>query len=298
MMQPKDTEFLAGGPVVPLRPEASKPKTAAERAKAYRARRKASSKRSRRQGTGGLTTAPVAPVASAAETAMPVRAPSITSTVLTVAALCLAAVSIAMNGLFARSLGSSDVAGWLLLAIGVAADIVALVMPSCAADLWLRRQRGAAAIGWGAWQLAFAFVVAASVGFASSNVNDVMLERASRVTPAVTAAQAALTDAMSARDRECKGGVGRFCREREAAVDEQRRAVDAAVRAVSKAADPQAEMAIQLVGWVTRGMLRPSIDDFVMFRLFLLTLLPQIGGILLMVARRANTRGHPQSCAK
>jgi hypothetical protein len=38
-----------------------------------------------------------------------------------------------MNGWFARSLGSTDTAGWLFLVIGVAADLVALVMPSCAA---------------------------------------------------------------------------------------------------------------------------------------------------------------------
>ncbi len=49
---------------------------------------------------------------------------------LTTAALALGAVGIAINGWFARSLGSSDVAGWLFLAVGVAADLVALVMPS------------------------------------------------------------------------------------------------------------------------------------------------------------------------
>jgi len=32
-------------------------------------------------------------------------------------------------------------------------------------------------------------------------------------------------------------------------------------------------------------MLRPSGDDFIMLRLILLALLPQIGGILLMVGR-------------
>src|ERR1700754_1463673 len=55
---------------------------------------------------------------------------------LSIAALGLAAVGITINGWFARSLGSSDVAGWLFLAVGVAADVVALVMPSGAAGLW------------------------------------------------------------------------------------------------------------------------------------------------------------------
>ena len=56
--------------------------------------------------------------------------------ILLVAALALAGVGIAINGWFARSRGSSDVAGWLFLAPGVAADLIALGMPPCAANLW------------------------------------------------------------------------------------------------------------------------------------------------------------------
>jgi hypothetical protein len=72
--------------------------------------------------------------------------------------------------------------------------------------------------------------------------------RASRVTPAVTAAQTALSDAMTARDRECKGGVGKYCREREQAVVDRRQALDAAMQAVAQTADPQAVAAVKLVG--------------------------------------------------
>ena len=104
------------------------------------------------------------------------------------------------------------------LAIGVAADLVALVMPSCAARLWQGRQRATSLAAWAVWLMTFAFAVTAGVGFASVNITDVTTARAARVTPAVQAAQGALTDAMAARDRECKGGVGKFCREREAAV--------------------------------------------------------------------------------
>jgi hypothetical protein len=117
------------------------------------------------------------------------------------------------------------------------------------------------------------------------NIADVTLARASRATPAVTVAQAALADAMAARDRECKGGVGRFCREREAAVAERQQAVDIAMHSVEQSADPQTEAAIRLVSWLSRGSLQPTGNDFAMLRLVLLALLPQIGGILLMVAR-------------
>jgi hypothetical protein len=90
---------------------------------------------------------------------------------------------------------------------------------------------------------------------------------------------------MAARDRECKGGVGKFCREREAAVAERRQILDSAMTSVGQTADPQTDAAIKVVSWVSRGTLRPATEDFIMLRLVLLALLPQIGGILLMVGR-------------
>src|SRR5438132_589412 len=169
---------------------------------------------------------------------------SVASLVLAGAAFTLAAVGITTNGWFARSLGSSDVAGWLFLAIGVAADLAALVTPICAARLWHVGQRAASIAGWGVWAMTFVFAVIAGIGFASINIADVTAARASRVTPAVAAAQAALSDAMSARDRECGHGIGKFCREREAVVAERRQILDAAMVPVRQLADPQTEAAI------------------------------------------------------
>jgi len=209
---------------------------------------------------------------------------------LLIAALGLGAVGITINGWFARSLGSTDVAGWLFLTVGVAADLVALVMPSCAAGLWQSGQRATALVGWTVWLMTFIFAVTAGIGFASTNISDVTLARASRVTPAVAMAQAALTDAMAARDHECKSGVGKFCREREAAVAERRQILDAAMSSVEQSADPQTNAAIKLVTWVSNGLLRPAAEDFAMLRLILLALLPQIGGILIMVGRDAARR--------
>jgi hypothetical protein len=209
---------------------------------------------------------------------------------LSIAALALAAVGITINGWFARSLGSSDVAGWLFLAVGVAADLVALVMPSCAAGLWRTGHRATAMVGWAVWLMTFVFAVTAGIGFASTNISDTTIARASRITPAIAGAQAALADAMAARDRECKGGVGKFCREREAAVAERRQILDSAMASVGQTADPQSEAAIKLVTWISHGLLRPTSDDFAMLRLVLLALLPQIGGILLMVGRHAALR--------
>ena len=74
---------------------------------------------------------------------------------------------------------------------------------------------------------------------------------------------------------------------REAAVAERRHVVDMATQSVAQIADPQTEAAIKLVAWLSHGLLKPEPDDFVMLRLVLLALLPQLGGILLMVGRRA-----------
>jgi len=261
-----------------------RPKTAAERARAYRQRKRAN-----------LPAVIPAPV-SVATPVTPRPPETVTFSVtpsrhhtapmlLTVAALALAVVGMTMNGWFARSLGSTETAGWLFLIIGVAADLVALVIPSCAASLWQGRHRATALAGWVVWLMTFIFAVTASIGFASVNIADVTMARLGRVTPAVTTAQAALADAMTARDRECKGGIGKFCREREAAVTERRQAVAVAMRSVEQTADPQTESAIRIVAWMSRGMLQPTGDDFAMLRLILLALLPQIGGILLMVGR-------------
>jgi hypothetical protein len=210
------------------------------------------------------------------------------STVLTAAAFASAAVGMVMNGWYARSLGSSDVAGWLFLAIGVVADAVALAVPVCCARLSAKRQRGAAALGWLVWAATFLFAVCAGIGFASTNIQDVTLSRASRVTPAVTAAEVSLRDVMTSRDRECVGGVGKYCREREAAVTVARQTLEAARQKVEQAADPQTEAATRIVAWLSRGTLVPTSDDFAMLRLVLLALLPQVGGILLMVGRGAR----------
>jgi hypothetical protein len=295
--------------VIPLHqvPLTKKGKTGAERARANRPRKRpkakvATSAEAEAPSSESLIPPEFLSVDSATAETPVTQPPAMTShtdepvapsrrqlapALLSAAALVLAAVGITINGWFARSLGSSDVAGWLFLAVGVAADLVALVMPSCAVGLWLAGQRATALVGWCVWLMTFVFAVTAGIGFASTNISDVTLARASRVTPAVMNAQAALADAMAARDRECKGGVGKFCREREAAVAERRQFLDTAVASVGQTADPQTDAAIKLVTWVSGGLLRPAAEDFAMLRLILLALLPQIGGILLMVGRRA-----------
>jgi hypothetical protein len=43
-----------------------------------------------------------------------------------------------------------------------------------------------------------------------------------------------------------------------------------------------------LLAWVSLGALGPTSDDFAMLKLLLLALLPQIGGVLLLVSRASR----------
>ncbi|MCK1744467.1 hypothetical protein IVA80_27545 [Bradyrhizobium sp. 139] len=305
--------------VISLRQAAPKAMTAAQRAKAYRDRKRTAKlapadaeppRPTDLPESSGASTRPLAAVTAhvTPRKPLPVTPARVTSAtqephvtlsrrqlvpvLLNAAACCLAVVGLTINGWFARSLGASDVAGWLFLALGIAADLIALVMPSCAAGLWHAR-RLSSLVGWVLWLVTFVFAVTAGLGFASTNISDVTLARSSRVTPAVTAAQASLSDAVSARDRECRGGVGKFCRDREAVVLDRRRVLDAAMAAVEQMGDPQADAAIRLTAWVSFGALRPSSEDFAMVRLILLVLLPQMGGLLIMIGRQSARSASP-----
>lgn len=284
---------------VTIAEELPRPKTGAERARAYRERRRQATSAALASSdfeqscsslpvSTAVTVTSATPVTSRHEPTVTAPRP-VAVHVLTAAALCLAGVGIIINGWFARSLGSSEIAGWLFLAMGVATDCVALTAPTCAAHLWSSRQRMTALVAWAVWLMTLTFAVTASVGFASVNIADVTADRASRLTPAVQAAQISLADAMAARDRECKGGVGRFCRDRETEVAERRQILDSALAAVEQTADPQTNAAIKLIAWASRDVLKPTANDFAMLRLTLLALLPQIGGILLMVGRSAQS---------
>lgn len=75
---------------------------------------------------------------------------------------------------------------------------------------------------------------------------------------------------------------------REQAVTDGHRALEVALHSLEQAADPQTEAAIKIVAWLSAGKLKPAADDFAMMRLVLVALLPQLGGLLLMIAGRAR----------
>src|SRR5437660_10583944 len=121
-------------------------KIGAQRARAYRPRKRQKAKAAASpcaESTFSESLIPVGfwPPNSAAEsrvtppptvtlrTVTPLHRP-VASLPLAAAAFALAAVGITTNGWFARSLGSHDLAGRLFFATRVAAELVALVMPS------------------------------------------------------------------------------------------------------------------------------------------------------------------------
>src|SRR5262249_35480507 len=130
-----------------------------------------------------------------------------------------------------------------------------------------------------------------SLGFASLNLSETATVRAERITPAVSDAQRQLDTLSASRASECQKRGDR-CRQLEkdeqAAMERLRQAREN----VSANADPQITAAAKLIAWVTLGRFHPSADDFAMLRLLLLTLLPQLGGLVLMLA---SSRSHGAS---
>src|SRR5262249_30900697 len=127
----------------------------------------------------------------------------------------------------------------------------------------------------------FAYALNNSVGFASLNIADAAVVRVGRSTPAIDLAQRTVDTIAKSREAECLRR-GPLCRDLEA---QERQALASLRTERTKLADPQIDAASKRVAWLTRGGINPAPDDLAMLRLTLLTLLPQLGGLLLMVAR-------------
>jgi hypothetical protein len=238
-------------------------------------------------GTGGEGQAPLERGPYHAQGATLKRAPSYfgathrgpVSIALTAVALTLFASAVAATAAYAWTLGASEFARSVFCAIGVVADCLVFLLPLAAS----RSPLPIALCAWSAWSVALAFALSGAIGFAALNIADVTSARAARTSPAIELAQRKLNAATAAVQAECRR-VGPLCHARQA---EQRQALaDLAVAqaAVEAGADPQVAKAAQLVAWLTPW--RPSSDDLAMVRLALLTLLPQLGGLVLLVARR------------
>jgi hypothetical protein len=230
-----------------------------------------------------VTVTPAFEVVPLREPILPRIGRGLLCTVLVGSALALAGTGVVINGWYARSLGSTDFAGWLFLGVGVATDAAALALPTWATVIWQRSRRRSLA-AWALWSLTFAFALSASLGFASVNIADTRLARTTATNGVIEDDKEALRVAKDREARECRSGNGTNCRKR---IDEANRQQDKLDSDRGKiVGDPQPDGASKLIRWLSGDRVVPRADDFAMFRLALLTLLPQLGGLLLMVARR------------
>jgi hypothetical protein len=134
----------------------------------------------------------------------------------------------------------------------------------------------------------FAFALVNSLRMASILGADQTMGRADRQTVGVQTSSRQLTDARTARDKACRAGQGKSkaCKDVERDVAKQEHAQTQATTTVASAAKPENPDFSALVTWVSRGSIAPGANDFAMLWLLFRTLLPQIGGFILMVARR------------
>jgi hypothetical protein len=94
--------------------------------------------------------------------------------------------------------------------------------------------------------------------------------------------------ARAERDKACRAGQGKTvaCRSRQEEVTKLEKAQTAAVTRVAVQAKPESTDFAGLVAWVTGGTVQPGARDFDMLWLLFRTFLPQVGGLVLMLAKR------------
>jgi hypothetical protein len=109
--------------------------------------------------------------------------------------------------------------------------------------------------------------------------------RAEGISPELADAQRRLDTLATSREGECRKR-GDLCRGVE---KDERAAMDlvVSIRATKAAlADPQIQAAAKAASFVTIGRLAPTLDDIGMLRLLCVVLTTQVGGLVLLFARR------------
>jgi hypothetical protein len=133
-----------------------------------------------------------------------------------------------------------------------------------------------------------AFALTNSLRMASIIAGDQTAARADRQTVGVQTADHALDAARAERDKACGKGQGKTvaCQLRQAEVAKLENAQIQATVKVATQAKPEATDFAGLVAWTSMGAIQPGARDFDMPWLLFRTFLPQIGGLVLMLARR------------
>jgi hypothetical protein len=122
--------------------------------------------------------------------------------VLGLTAVGLAVVGLTVNTRFAASFGQTAEAAVLLAAIGLTIDLLAIALPSAAAQFWRDRNTMTAAAAWAIWLVALGMTLLAAMGFAATNIGDGVAGRSKIV------AQASALTADVARLRNERNAIG------------------------------------------------------------------------------------------
>jgi hypothetical protein len=104
--------------------------------------------------------------------------------ILGLTAIGLAVVGLTVNTRFAASFGQTAEAALLLAAIGLTIDLLAIVLPSAAAQLWRDHNVVSASAAWAIWTIALGMTLLAAIGFAATNIGDGVAGRGKHVAEA------------------------------------------------------------------------------------------------------------------
>ncbi len=169
-------------------------------------------------------------------------------------------------------------------AMGVLAEGVVFFLPARAITL----PAGLRALAFALLLFVSAFALTNSLRMASIIAADQTAARADRQTVGVQTADHALDAARTERDKACAKGQGKSvaCQSRQAEVAKVEAARKEAGAKVVAQAKPEAIDFAGLIAWISMGTVQPGARDFDMLWLLFRTFLPQIGGLVLMLARR------------
>jgi len=89
----------------------------------------------------------------------------------------IAWIGVQVNSWYGATLGRTPEAAGLFAWLSIAADALALALPSAAGSLWTDGRHGLAYTAWGVWGITFAMALMASIGFVSLNIADTAAAR-------------------------------------------------------------------------------------------------------------------------
>jgi hypothetical protein len=134
----------------------------------------------------------------------------------------------------------------------------------------------------------FAFAVTNSLRMASITTVDATQARAERTTITTTQAKSDLDRALERQSRDCGPGLAKSksCALAQAGVAQAQGDRRAAAESVRSTARPESADFARLVEWASFGALHVTESAYDMLWLLLRTLVPQLGGLVLLLARR------------